>query len=429
MTKRTAIILAGGESRRMNSRLSKVLHPILGYPILRYVIDAAVDAGVERLVLVANPKNEAGLKELVAQIPNIDISVCLQATAKGTADAVSSALPALGTLDADSGSVLVLCGDAPLIMSSTLQRFLDAHEQGSKAVSVLSGQVKDPFAYGRIVRDEQGQFVKIVEEKDATDAERQIDEINSGCLAFRGDCLEALLKQVPAAPNGEFYLTRTVDLALDQSLAVAAFSEIPEEEILGINTRAQLADATAILRERINAGHMERGVTLVDPQSAFIDKRAEIGRDTVIQPFVVIEGAVKIGEGCQVGPFARLRGESELSAGAKVGNFVEVTRSQMGQGSRALHLSYLGDTQLGSDVNIGAGVVFANWDGESKHRGFAKDGAFVGSGTIVIQPAGLSEGSRAGAGAVVTRTIPPGETWVGVPAKPLGQSQNNENQE
>jgi bifunctional UDP-N-acetylglucosamine pyrophosphorylase / glucosamine-1-phosphate N-acetyltransferase len=416
VTQRTAIILAGGESRRMNSRLSKVLHPILGYPVIRYVIDAAMQADVTRLVIVGNDKNKVALEQLIETIPNLNARVCLQESPRGTADAVSAAGLALGSFSTIGGSILVLCGDAPLIRGETLSRFMKAHEEGQMAVSVLSGEVKNPFAYGRIVRQD-GRFVSIVEQKEASESERTITEINSGCVAFDGAQLDVLLKSIPAAANGEFYLTRSVDLALDKSLGVDAFSEIAEEEILGINTRGQLAAATKILKQRTNLSLMEQGVTLVDPESAFIDKRATIGRDTIIEPWVVIDGPVTIGEGCHIGPFARLRGACVVGENVALGNFVELVRSEVGADTRALHHAYIGDTQLGSRVNIGAGTIFANWDGEKKNKGFVEDGAFVGSGTIVVQPAGLSEGARTGAGAVVTRTVPAGETWVGVPAR------------
>ena len=418
MTNRTAIILAGGESRRMKSQKSKVLHNILGYPVIRYVIDAAYEAGIERVVIVGNKNNEAGLRNVIKSLTNMSASVCLQDKALGTADAVRSAESALGSFDSLEGSVLVLCGDAPLICGQTLTRFLSSHEEQNMALSVLSGQVESAFGYGRIVRDGE-RFVRIVEERDASASEQAILEINSGCLAFSAKELALLLDRVPAADNGEYYLTRTVDLALSSGMKVAAFSEIPEHEILGINTRGQLAAATKILKARINQGHMDNGVTLVDPESTFIDKNAAIGRDTILEPFVVIEGHAKIGENCRIGPFVRIRGDCVVSDSVSLGNFVELVRSSVGADTRALHLSYIGDAELGAGVNVGAGTVFANWDGKEKHRGFAKDGAFVGSGTIIVQPAGLSEGARTGAGAVVTRTVPAGETWVGVPARPL----------
>lgn len=431
MLERTAVILAAGKSRRMRSQTSKVLHRILGLPVIRYVIDMALEAGVQRLLVVANDDNREALEQVLvnaqkdwASKQSFDFRVCIQEQARGTGDAVRAAGQALEAAGEDfgTGSVVVLCGDVPLIRSRTLTRFLDAHENNGCTVSVLSGCVSDSTGYGRIVRRNK-RFVGIVEERDASEDERAIAEINSGCLAFAGATLTTLLEAIPLAPEkNEYYLTRAIDLALSgevlgSEVVVEAFSEISEEEILGINTRAQLAQATSILRDRIVAQHMDRGVTFVDPKTAYIDKRVSIGQDTEILPFVVIEGAVKIDGGCRIGPFAHIRGDSHIEAGAALGNFVEVVRSKVGPESRALHLSYLGDTELGRGVNVGAGTIFANWDGREKQTGRVGDEAFLGSGTIVVQPAAIARGARTGAGAVVTHSIPEGETWVGVPAR------------
>lgn len=413
MAKRAAIILAGGESRRMNSRLSKVLHSILGWPVIRHVIETAREAGVADVVLVANESNAPGLRELVADLEG-RFEVVIQPVAKGTADAVRCGLAGLPD---DADTAVVLCGDAPLIRPETLRDFLDAHESGAAVVSVLSGLVANPYGYGRIVRDADGAFTGIVEEKDADEAERAITEINSGCLAFRSAELPALLEAVPSAPNGELYLTRTVDIAVERGLATAATRRIEESELLGINTRAQLAEATAVLRRRVIERHLAAGVTVVDPSSTFIDRRARIGRDAVIEPFTVIEGPVELGEGCHVGPFARVRGASRLAGEARVGNFVEVVRSELGAGATALHHAYIGDATVGAGANIGAGVVVANWDGERKHSATIEAGSRIGAGTIIVSPATVGAGAVTGAGAVVTKDIPAGETRVGVPAR------------
>lgn len=420
MTERCAVVLAGGESRRMKSRLSKVLHPILGVTVIEHVLLSASEAGIDRVVIVANPSNRAPLTELTQGLTRLGavrsrLEVVVQPRALGTANAVEAALPRLP----ERGAAVVLCGDAPLIRPATLSGFLEAHAASGSAVGVLSGLVDDPAGYGRIVRDGEGRFSGIVEEAEADDDARAIREINSGCIAFEIGALRTLLPAIPASAKGEFYLTAAIELALERGLDARAYAKVEAEEILGINTRAQLAAATAVLRRRVVAGHMEAGVSFVDPGSAFIDRRARIGADTVIEPWVVIEGPVEVGEGCRLGPFLRLRGGGTVAEGTRLGNFVEVVRSQVGAGSQVLHHAYLGDTTLGRGVNIGAGSVFANWDGERKQAGRVGDGAFVGSGTVVVQPAELGARARTGAGAVVTRSIPAGETWVGVPARRL----------
>jgi len=414
MSARVGIILAGGESRRMQSRRSKVLHEILGTPVLSYVVDAAAEAGVSSVIVVCNALNREPIEALLASAP-IPCTTVIQGEARGTADAVACALPATTS---EARTVVVLCGDAPLIRGASLARFLEQHEQTASRVSVLSGELEDPFGYGRILRTE-GRFAEIVEERDASPEQRAVREINSGCLAFAAADLDALIARIPQAPNGELYLTRAIDLAAAHGDRVSAFCALAADEILGINTRAQLAKATAVLRGRYVESHMEQGVSFTDPGSAYIAKNVRIGRDTIVEPFVVIGSDCRIGEGCHLGPFLNLRGGCSVASGSRLGSFVECVRSELGEDSRVLHHAFLGDTQLGARVNVGAGCVFANWDGERHRAGQVGDDAFVGSGTIVVQPAGLAAGARTGAGAVVTHTVPSGETWAGIPARPL----------
>jgi len=400
----------------MKSATSKVLHDILGWPVIRYVAETGRSAGVERLVVVANPSNAEPIRGALGESCLIGI----QPRPRGTGDAVrvgvESFLGAGGELVGTT--IVVLCGDAPLIRAETLSGFLAAHEGSGAAVSVLSGRVNDPTGYGRIIRENQV-FQRIVEEADCrSDRERLECEINSGVLAFRGDSIRDLLGKIEPAPgHGELYLTSAVELARANGLGIFAWSGVSSQEILGINTRSQLAEATGILQQRIVERHMEAGVSFVDPRTAYIGPEVAIEADVTIHPCVSISGSYEIARGSSVGPFASLRGGGLLAAGARIGSFVEMVRSELGEDSRALHLAYLGDTKVGASVNIGAGTVFANWDGVEKHPGQVGEGASLGSGSIVIQPAKIGAGARTGAGAVVTRDIPEGETWVGMPAQ------------
>jgi bifunctional UDP-N-acetylglucosamine pyrophosphorylase/glucosamine-1-phosphate N-acetyltransferase len=276
-----------------------------------------------------------------------------------------------------------------------------------------------------VVRGPDGDLSAIVEHKDASEHTRAIDEINSGVFALEWEQALPLLESLTPSPEtSELYLTQIVELARTRSLKTCAVLAAAEQDVLGVNDRRQLARVTAILRERINAEHMRNGVTIVDPASTFIDSRATIGRDATIHPFTIIQGACAVAEGAVVGPFAHLR-EAEVGPRARIGNFVEVVRSQIGAESRALHLSYLGDAQLGDDVNVGAGTIFANWDGAQHQRSSVGAGTQLGSNTVVVGPSTLGDGCKTGAGAVVVKgEVANGATWVGVPARPLAAAKS-----
>lgn len=408
-----AIVLAAGRSRRMRSDLPKVLHTVLGLPLVEYVVRAALGAGAERVVVVASPSHREQVADALAHYPTV--TVVVQDEPKGTAHAILAARPAL---EGFRGTGLVLLGDAPAISGRSLATLLAAHRERNAALSVLSGKVSDPTGYGRVLRGVHGDLEAIIEEKDAPAEVREVREINSGVFALELPALWDVLDAVqPSAATGERYATDAIGLARAHQLRTHACAAAEEADILGVNDRVQLAAVTAVLRERINANHMRNGVTIVDPASTFVDVRAELDADVRIEPFSVIEGACKVGAGAVIGPFAHLR-EATLGERTRVGNFVEVVRSELGAGTRALHLSYVGDATLADEVNVGAGTIFANYDGARHQRSSVAAGVSLGANSVVIGPSALGAGARTGAGAVVKGQVEPGQTVVGVPARP-----------
>ncbi|MCD6405546.1 MAG: NTP transferase domain-containing protein [Planctomycetes bacterium] len=409
-----ALILAAGKGVRMNSERPKVLLEVNGLPLLWYPVCAAKAAGAEEVLVVVG----AGREEVQEAFTDDGLTFVIQQEQRGTGHAVISAREALSGFD---GYVLVLCGDSPFIESDTLERLVSHTERTGAACTILTSILDDPAGYGRIVRGEMG-VREIVEEKCADEAQKAIREINSGTYCFRWRDLDGVLDGLrDENPQGEYLLTDAIGLLIARGSRVEAVVSGDPQEGLGVNTRAQQADASKILRRKVLDRLMAEGVTVVDPVSAFIDPRAEIGPDTVINPFVVIEGPVKIGARCRIGPFTRIRGATRLGEGVHLGNFVEVTRSAVSEGSRALHLAFVGDATVGGDVNIAAGVITANFDGNAHRVTEIGDGASVGAGTVLVAPCRVAAGGRTGAGAVLTRgkTVPSGEIWVGVPAKEL----------
>lgn len=412
----------------MKSDVPKVLHQALGQPLLGYAVQAARAAGATRVVAVVRPEHEAAaadaLRPSASGAPAL-LAFAHQTEARGTAHAVLSGRAALTGAGGGpfEGTLLVLLGDAPCVSPAALQTLLREHAERRAALSVLTGDAPQPKGYGRILRGPDGDLAAIVEEKDASDEVRKITEINSGVMAFELPFMWSILERITPSPKtGELYLTDAIELTRSAGKTTHAVKAAAVEDVLGVNDRAQLAQVTATLRRRINAAHMANGVTIVDPESTFIDARAELEQDVTIEPFTVIEGPCKLARGARVGPFARLRASS-LGPRAVVGNFVEVVRSEVGEASRALHLTYLGDARVGARVNVGAGVVTANFDGKSKHATTLEDGASLGSGTLLVAPARVAADAVTGAGAVVTArtTVTAGEPWVGVPARPMSE--------
>jgi bifunctional UDP-N-acetylglucosamine pyrophosphorylase / glucosamine-1-phosphate N-acetyltransferase len=419
----TAVILAAGHGTRMRSRTPKVLHPILGRPMVDWVLDAVTEAGAKDVKVIISPHEV----DLAAHLEG-RAQVVYQREAHGTAHALQQ----LDPKDLKGKDVLVANGDAPLITAETFKRLVQAHQE-SKAPATLAS-VEDPRRDdARIVHGKGGEFERIVERKDATDQLRKTNhEVNVGIYCFDGAKLVEALSHVKNDNKaGEFYLT---DVFLHLSPVVIVRVDDPDEAT-GVKDRVRLATATALMRQRILNRHMrEGGVTITDPETTFIDATVTIGQDTTIEPFSIIKGSTEIGQECRIGPhvyiedakigdrsdcgpFAKLRLGTQIAEDVHIGSFAELVRSKVGRGSAVPHVSYLGDTDLGEDANIGAGTITANFDGTKKNRTVIGDGAFVGVDTMLVAPVKLGKGARTGAGSVVTKDVPDGATAVGVPAR------------
>ncbi len=400
----------------MKSPLPKVLVDLLGRPLLGHVIEAARTLKPRSLVVIAGRHLPLIRKTLG---PASDLSFAKQPKPLGTAHAVKFGLAALPKGDSD---VLVLSGDVPLIRPATLAAIVTEHRRAKASITALTGVVPDPTGLGRIVRDSRGAFSRIVEEKDATDQIRAIREINAGIYVFRSAVLRRQLPKVGRAnAQGEYYLTDVLGLELGDRGKVATHLTAALEEVSGINRPLELVRAQTMLHDRLVAEHMENGVRIVAPHLTHIEVGCSIGAGTIVEPFVVIRTAVSIAAHCRVGPFAHVRSGTVMEEGSQVGNFVEVKASRIGARTLARHLTYLGDADVGSDTNIGAGTITANYDGRTKHRTQIGSEAFIGSGTVLVAPITVGDRATTGAGAVVTagRDVPPGGTVVGVPARGL----------
>ncbi|QDU61158.1 Bifunctional protein GlmU [Planctomycetes bacterium Pan216] len=411
-----AIVLAAGKSTRMKSDLPKVLHELCGQPLLAYVLAALEGAGIRRKVLVVGYRGDL-VRERFANTPGVEFVE--QTEQKGTGHAVDCCRDAF--VD-HAGPVVVLAGDGPLIRAEMIEQMLQRSREGGMKAFLATATMSNPFGMGRIVRNAEGRFDRIVEQKDCTPEEAAIQEVNGSFYVFDSRSLfEALAEVKPANAQGEYYLTDVPGILRKRGDAVDAEILADEIDVHGVNHRRHLADAHVLMQQRIQSRHLDAGVTIVDPGNTYIDARAEIGRDTVIQPFTVIGGPATIGERCHLGPFAHVRAGTVLEEGAQVGAFVEIVRSTMGKGATAKHLAYLGDATLGEGVNVGAGLVTANYDQGVKSQTTVGDGAFLGSGAVLVAPVAVGAKSVVGAGAVVTKnqTIAEGEVVAGVPARPL----------
>ena len=409
-----AVVLAAGRGVRMKSEKAKVLHELLGRPLIQYVLRALGSAGVKDVVVVVGHQ-EGEVKKAAGS----GVAFVRQTEQKGTGHAVLCAAPAL---KGASGEILVLAGDAPLVTPATIEAMVAAHREADAAATVLTSCIDDSTGYGRIVRDEAGKFLRIVEEGDATDEEKRIQEVNSGAYVFAArDLFRALREVAPNPKKGEIYLTDVLPILMKHQRAVATHRASDPTEVYGINTRRDLVAATNFLRWHILERHMDAGVTIVDPSTTYIEEDTVIGQDSVILPYTVIEGGVTIGRGCEVGPFSHLRPGTVLEDGAEVGNFVEVKKSRIGPGSKAKHLTYLGDATLGAGVNIGAGTITANYDGKKKHATIIEDGVHIGSNTVLVAPVRVGKNATTGAGAVVLagHDVAEDDVVAGVPARSL----------
>jgi bifunctional UDP-N-acetylglucosamine pyrophosphorylase/glucosamine-1-phosphate N-acetyltransferase len=436
------VILAAGQGTRMKSERPKMLHEIAGRPMVDYAIDVARAIGSLRPIVVIG----YGADD-VKQAIGDRVEYVLQSPQRGTGHAV---LQARDQIDRSGDLVLVLYGDTPFITTDTLRRLIDAHLEANAVLSLITFRPADPALYGRILRDERHRVIDIIEYKEAAPDQRAIDECNSGIFCYKTDWLLSHLDQLQPRPgHGELYLTDLVSIAAREGAMVAS-TECDETEVLGINDRAQLAQAEQLMRDRINTHLMIDGVTLIDPATTYIQASVVIGADTIIYPNTHLYGQTIIGRECiigpntiihdstigdrceitasmlegatleddvDIGPFSHMRKGAHLSKGVHIGNFAEVKSSRLGPGTKQGHFSYLGDATIGADVNIGAGTITCNYDGVNKHKTEIGEGTFIGSDTMLVAPVKIGAGAKTGAGSVVTRDVADGELVYGVPAR------------
>ena len=409
-----AIILAAGKGERMKSSLPKVLHEICSRPMILYVRDLIKSLKIKKSVAVVGFKHG-----LVSTLIEDSAKIVIQKKLLGSGDAVKVALSALKGF---RGTVLILYGDCPLLKKESISKLITHHIENRCDATLLTAVVDKPSGYGRIMRDKYASICGIIEEKDADDFQKGIKEINTGIICFNKDAVAKALALVKANNRKkEYYLTDAIGILYKQGRSIDSVRIEDVSEALGINSRVELAKANAIMQKRINDDFMKEGVTIVDPASCFISYGAKIGRDTVIYPFTVIERDVTIGKHCSIGPFVHVREGTRLSDSVYVGNFIELVRSAISSHTLIKHFGYIGDTTIGQAVNIGAGFVTANFDGARKNTTVIKDGAFIGSDTILVAPVTIGRGAKTGAGSVVVKNqnVPDGEVVVGVPARLL----------
>lgn len=429
------VVLAAGQGTRMKSQLPKVLHRLAGKPLLEHVLDLAETINPSTVTVVVGHEAEAVRTNTVNR-PNL--SFVLQEPQRGTAHALQQAESRLG---AAKGTLILLSGDVPMLQPSTLRRLVETHQAAGAAATVVTAIVDRPYGYGRIVRT-KGRIARIVEERDASPAVRQIREINGGIYAFDLPPLFHALRGIASQnAQGEYYLTDLVAIYRRRKFTVETLVVDNPKEIRGINSRSELAEVSRIVRQTKNEELMAAGVTLIDPATTYIDQDVEVGPDTVIHPGVSIQGQTRVGAACEihsyvrivdseiadkvviqdcclilgsriaesatVGPFAHLRPETVVGEGARIGNFVELKKTTVGRGSKANHLAYLGDATIGAGVNVGAGTITCNYDGTTKHPTVIEDGAFIGSDSQLIAPVRIGNGAYVAAGSSITEDVPP----------------------
>ncbi len=434
------VVLAAGQGTRMKSALPKVLHHVAGRPMVEHVLQAARFLAPETITIVVGHQAPA-VQAALGGWPHLQFA--LQKPQLGTAHALQQAEPALA---GRKGTVILLSGDVPLLRPQTLEQLLTAHRAAAAAATVVTANVERPYGYGRIIRTD-GRIARIVEERDASPAERQVREINSGIYAFDLDPLFDTLRTIAAKnAQGEYYLPDLVSIYRKRKLPVETLVVDDPGEVRGVNSRSELAEMSASMRQTKNEELMAAGVTLIDPATTYIDPGVVVGADTVIHPGVVIQGQTRIGSACEIhaysriadseigdhvtvlnfclivgarvahsaaiGPFAHLRPETVVGEKAKVGNFVELKKTTLGAGAKANHLSYLGDATIGPNVNVGAGTITCNYDGTRKHQTVIEEGAFIGSDSQLIAPVRIGKGAYVAAGSSITEDVPAGDLGI-----------------
>ena len=400
-----SIILAAGKGTRMKSDTPKVLHTIFDKTLVGYVIDAVNNTGLadENFVIVGHQAER--VEEYINE--NYDNAKCvLQSPQLGTGHAVSMALPYLKDFD---GEVIILCGDTPLITSETIKEFVEYHRKNKSDLTVMSAIFENPTNYGRIIRNQDDSLNSIVEEKDATPEQKAVKEINAGIYCINWAKIKPAFNELTSNnAQGEYYLTDIIKWGNEKNLSVNAYTLKNNEEIFGINSKTHLAEATKMLNNKIVQKHLDNGVQIIDPATTWISPETEIGADTVIYPSCYINGKNKIGKHCKIGPFAHLRGDVVLEDYVKIGNFVEVKKTTIKSHTNACHLTYLGDSEIGSNVNIGAGTITANYNPltKVKSKTIIKDNVKIGSNSVLVAPVTIEEGANVGAVGVITKNIP-----------------------
>lgn len=427
-----AVILAAGEGTRMKSKMPKVLHEVMGRPMVKRVVDTAKDLEAKNICVVTGHMSETVQEALKDE----GVSFAVQEKQLGTGHAVMQAEEYIN----ENEDVLILYGDTPLIKAETLEKLIEYHRSENNGVSIISAIVEDSAGYGHIIRDKDGNFVKNVEYKDATPEEKLVKEINSGIYCFKGSSLKKALKLITNDnAQGEYYLPDALEIILKSGEKVNAMTIGDVTEFFGVNNRVQLAQANKIMQKRINEKHMLNGVTIIDPTDTYIADDVEIGMDTIIYPGCVLEGKTVIGDDCKigpdtrltdmilapnvtiqytvameseigsgtkVGPFAYIRPNSKIGENIKIGDFVEVKNSVIGNGTKVSHLTYIGDSDVGERINFGCGTVTVNYDGHKKFRTTIEDDVFIGCNANLVAPVTLKKGSYVAAGSTITKDVP-----------------------
>jgi len=429
---RYAVVLAAGQGTRMKSKLYKVMHPVMGKPMVGHVVDETKEAKVDQVVTVTGVG-----AEVVKDFLGDKSDYVLQEEQLGTAHAV---MQARDLLENKEGTTLVICGDTPLLTSETLENLFDFHSEQNSKGTILTTRADDPNGYGRVIRAEDGSVSKIVEQKDASKEEKAVQEINTGTYCFDNKALFDVLTKVDNEnAQGEYYLPDVIEILKKQEELVTAFQLDTMDEALGVNDRIALSEANSLMKERINEKHMRNGVSIIDPSNTYIESDVQIGVDTIVEPGAYIKGhtiigedavigtqsviidskiadgveikqsrieKAEIGKNSDVGPYSQLRSGTVLKENVHIGDFVEVKKSVIGNKSKAGHHTYIGDAEIGEQVNIGCGVVFVNYDGENKHKSFVGDQVFIGSNSNIIAPANIETSAFVAAGSTITDSIP-----------------------